>query len=98
MVKAIINTYGNANKEAGWNSQEIQLGKESATIADVIGAAKLADGKTLSDLIVEGDWLKDSYAIFLSGRLLSHPVDLKMEINDGAELLILDFPFILGGG
>ena len=98
MVKVIIKTYGSANKAAGWNSQEVKLEKEKVTLADVLRRAKLADGGSLFDLIADGNVLKDSYGIFLSGRFLSHPVDLTMGVKDGDYLAILDYPFMLGGG
>jgi len=98
MVKVIISTFGSVNKNAGWNSQEVQLEKEGVTIEDVLSSAELEDGRTLFDLVAEGSRLKESYAIFLSGLLLLHPVDLKMGIESGDTLAILDFPFILGGG
>ena len=97
-MKVNIHLYGNANKEAGWNSQAFELEAPHSRIIDAFQSAKLPDGRTLADLVASDDWLKDSYAIFVSGRLLNHPTDLRMEIKDGDELLILDFPFTLGGG
>ena len=98
MVKVIINAYGSTNQEAGWGSQEVGLEKEDATIADALKSAKLKDGRTLFDLVAQGNKLKESYAIFLSGRLLWHPVDLRTEIKSGDRMVILDYPFTLGGG
>ena len=98
VVKVIINTYGTVNKDAGWNSQEVKLEKEKVTIEDALRSAGLEDERTLFDLVAEENRLKESYAIFLTGRLLWNPVDLKMEIKSGDQLDILDFPFVAGGG
>lgn len=98
MVKVNINTFGSANRDAGWNVREVELDKETVTLEDALRSAKLEDGRTLFDLIAEDNRLKDSYAIFLSGILLWNPVDLKMQVKDGDQLLILDFPFTAGGG
>ncbi len=98
MVKVSLTTYGSVNKDAGWNSKEARLEKERVTIEDVLRSAELDDGGTLFDLVAEENGIKESYAIFLSGRLLWNPVDLKMEIKSGDQLAILDFPFIAGGG
>ena len=98
MIKITVDLYGTANKAAGWNRREIKPARETVTIADVLKIPTLKDGTTLFDLIAEGDLLKEKFGIFLSGRLLRHPVYLKTELGDGQEILILDFPFTLGGG
>jgi hypothetical protein len=97
-MKVVVNLYGNANKEAGWNSRDFELDRQQVTILDVLRLAGLPDGHSLADLIADGDRLRDDYAIFLSGRLLEHPTDLRAEVNNGDDILVLDFPFTLGGG
>ena len=86
MAKVIINTYGSANKAAGWNSREVKLEKAEVAIEDVLKSAELEDGRTLFALVAKENGMKDNYAIFLRGRLLWHPVDLKMRIRSGDQL------------
>jgi len=62
MSKMSISTYGSVNKEAGWNSQEVKAEKEKITIEDVLRSAELKDGRTLFDLIAEGNRIKENYA------------------------------------
>lgn len=97
-MKVTIHLYGNANKEAGWNTRVFNLDNTQVRIIDTLKSARLSNGQTLADLIADGDWIKDNYAIFQSGRLLNHPTDLRAEVKDSDELLVLDFPFTLGGG
>ena len=97
-MKIGISTFGSTNKEAGWNNMEIEIEGDTASLAEALQLAKLQDGRSLLELIGENSLLKDSFAIFLSGTLLWHPVDLEQKIRNGDKLMILDFPFTLGGG
>jgi len=98
MYRVRIKTFGSANRSTGWNSCEVELAKKRITIEEVLKSAQTQDGIALFDLITHDHELKKNHAIFLSGRLLQKPVDLQMNIKNGDEILILDFPFTLGGG
>jgi hypothetical protein len=98
VVRVIVKTYGSVNKDAGWNSFELRIREEKVSLEKVLKLAVLKDQRSMFDLIASEKGLKENYAMFLRGQLLWQPVDLQMQIDSGDELLILDFPFTLGGG
>ena len=94
----IVKTYGSVNKDAGWNYLELRIRGKKISLEKVLKLAVLKDQRSMFDLIASEKGLKENYAIFLCGRLIWQPVDLQMQIHSGDELLILDFPFTIGGG
>ncbi len=98
MITVTLKPFGNSNREAGWSSLRIELSQEKATIAQAFQQAYLANHTTLYDLTAQDTILKNTYAIFLNGLLLWHPVDLTRKLQDGDEMAILDYPFQMAGG
>jgi hypothetical protein len=97
-MKISIATFGIANREAGWNSLQIEIEQKTSTLREVLSLARSRDGRTLLELIGESAVLKENFAIFLNGQILWPPLDLNRIIQSDARIAIVDFPFTLGGG
>ncbi len=98
MVQVSVSTYGNVNKEAGWNSKEVTIEQERATVEDVLKSVKLGDGRALFDLVGDAGQIKDEYMIWLNGVILRDPKDLQREVKNEDEIVAGDFVEAIGGG
>lgn len=94
-MRAIINTVSERAIEAtGWRAREIKVDKTTATLADVLKAATLKDGKrSLYDLVTDQQGFRDDFSLFISGEFLRGKIDLGRVMVDSEQIHLWDWPF-----
>lgn len=98
IIKVSISTYGTVNLEAGWTSKEVSLPRQSATVEDVLHLVKLMDGRAVFDLIADKSGIRESYGIWLNGRVLSDRTALHTRLKNEDQIAIGSSIRAIGGG
>jgi len=91
-LRAIINIHPETVIAAsGWKARAVEIeGKTEATIEEILKAASLEDGRSLYDIIAEGENLKSYFALYINGLRLPASSNILQTIKDSSQIHVVD--------
>ncbi|MFQ5826249.1 MAG: hypothetical protein ACE5IA_02725 [Dehalococcoidia bacterium] len=96
MARVRISAFGSVGREVGWASREIEV--EPGTVADALRAIETGDGRSLLELLAEGDRVRPTYTLLLNGINVEDAEGLSTKIRDQDQIAALNVIRISAGG
>jgi molybdopterin converting factor small subunit len=96
VARVRLSAFGSVGQEVGWATREIEV--EPGTVADVLRAIETSDGRSLLELLAEGDRVKPAYALLLNGINVEDAEGLSTKVREQDQIAALDVIRISAGG
>jgi hypothetical protein len=93
-MRVIINLHSHhIAKFAGWRARAIQINTNNeSTLDETLKAVVFENKRTMFDIIIEKQRLKNEFVLFLNGSRVPDNPDFKIKIKDNVQIHLLDKP------
>jgi len=93
-MRVIFNIHSNkAAKAAGWRAREVHVNdKNTADLAEVLKAVRLADGSSMYQYIVEEDHISNEWSLYVNGINVSGSSCPGTEVKDNVQIHLIYNP------